>query len=466
MMYPDFAFKTNTQIVLFFVVSLCNVLCYYWGANIILEAYQKQISFMRKLSFSIICAVGLNILLIYGVSLINGLIKRTSFLDIGELYNLTRIINPLAYIILYLLGIYLFGLSSYKSIKIMRLLYIYFICCSIFAIIISMGLFPNKVDVRGWNYLRDILSISIGTILAYFLYKLFEKSINRIKFLVTISDNIIVKSLRIEVLKNFLICFSIYLTIVGGSYIVELNIYHYIFLFFLLVGLIILGFYNDYNKMNEAKLMNKDEHILTLNNSIDEFRGIKHDFNNILQTYSGYLTIKDYKKLEEYHRKMIRTTLSSSVGLDISQRVDENPTFFSLLVKKINKSKEKNVILKIVLSCSMKEVYMNNMDFCNVMSIFLDNAIEEAEKTESRQVNFSSQLKPDGGKLFILSNETKEVIDTDDIFLPEFTTKLGYISQGLARARDILHSYGNSMLNITCYKGILTVYLELKPICS
>lgn len=466
MIYPDFAFETITQIVLFFVVSFCMTTCYYLGTNIVLQMYKKYVPFKKKVLFSFISAIGLNIFFIYLVSFINGYVSGVGTLDIGGFYSFTRIINPVAYIILYLLGIYLLGLSSYKSIKIMTLLYIFFVCGSVAIVIISMGVLPKTGDPRGWNYLRDIYILILGTSLAYIIYKILNNLIKKSKFLINIPDNIVVKSIFFEVLKNFLFCIAIYILVVFSFYAKLLNVFHYIFIFILLVGFLIATILSDYNKVYKVKLANKEEHILALNKSIDHFRGIKHDFNNILQTYSGYLAIKDYEKLKKYHERMISTTISSGMRLDVSQRISENPSFFSLLISKIEKAEERGVIFQIYLSCNMEDIYIDELDFCRIMSIFLDNAVDEAELTKSKYVNLTGQIKPDGSKLFILSNDIDNNIDAENIFLPKNTDNLDEAGEKLSQARNILHKYGNSTLNITYYKDVFTIYLELKPINS
>lgn len=464
--YPDYSFWTITQIVLFFVNCFVTTLSYYLGANILLKIYQKNVSFKRKLLFGIISAIVLNIFFIYFISFLNGVfVTHMSFLDSGNgiIYLFIKTINPLSYIFLYYLGIKILGLSSYKSIKIMRLAYVYFLCCSIVVSFSGNVFFTKIIDPRGWNYLRDILSISLGTVFIYILYKMVDYFVSKNKLYLDLPDNIVIKNIKHELRKNILICTAIYCYVILCRYFITVDALQYILFISTLLVYMTIIIATSYNKIYREKLANKDEHITLLSKSIDEFRGIKQDFNDILRTYSGYLAIKDYEKLNKYHKKMIKTTMLSSTRLDISKRISENPSFFALLISKLELSQKKNVNFELVLACDMQDIYIDELDFSRIMAILLDNAIEEAELTETKQISFSSQTKEDGSKLFILSNDTLNDVNVEKIFATGFTTKEGHMGQGLAQVRNTLYKYGNSTLNVSYYKGIFTIYISLRP---
>lgn len=82
----------------------------------------------------------------------------------------------------------------------------------------------------------------------------------------------------------------------------------YIQFLLLTAAYLIISVALEYNAIYRRNLINKNEHIAALEHSINDFRGIKHDFNNILQSYTGYISLKDYDKLEAYHRKMVDAT--------------------------------------------------------------------------------------------------------------------------------------------------------------
>lgn len=464
--YPEFAFSTTTQVILFFVNCLVTTLSYYWGANTILKIYQKRVSIKNRLIFSFISAMAFNILVIYLISFLNGIFTKDSmgFLDAGSgvIRIFITIVNPFSYIVLYFLGIRILGLSSYKSINIMKLSYVYYLTCSVVIRFAGRILLPDIRDVNRWNYLHDMLAIILGTVFIYILYRVLDYIISRRGIILNIPDNTVVQNVKFELFKNIISCSLIYLFVVFCLYYMEMDFIHYILVFSMLLIYISLSIATECSKVYNEKLANKEEHISVLSKSIDEFRSVKNDFSNILETYSDYLEIKDYENLEKYHRKMMKSTVATGVRLDISKRISENPSFFSLLISKLELAEEKDINFELMLTCDMQDVYIDELDFCRIMAILLDNAIEEAELTETKQINFSTQMQQDGSKLFILSNDTLNNVDVKEIFVSGFTTKKGHMGQGLAQVRKILDKYGNSILNIDCYKGIFTVYLSLK----
>lgn len=463
MQYPDFAFYTSTQIALFFINVLLTTLYYYWGVNILLEIYQNCSVFKQKFLFSIVSALFLNIFIIYGVALINTKVNNLSRLDAGVFLGYFEIILPFSYLILYILGIYILKLSNYNSIVIMRLLYIYYVCCNVIFKIVGDLIFPRLADIRGWNYLRDIYMLLSGTFMIYIFYRFICYLINKYKLYINFSDNIIIKNIPFELFKNFFICFVTYIVIVGIYFYPNLDIFHLLMIFAVLLLNIGITITKHYTIIYKGQLENKDEHISALTQSIEEYKGIKHDFNNILQTYSGYFAIKDYENLRLYHNKMINTTVSAETQLNLTQRISENPSFISLILNKSKNAQLRNVFFQVSLACSLKDIYIDELDFVRIMSILIDNAIEAAELTKLKHINITSQLKSDNHKLFIVSNDTLEDVNIDNIFVVGFTTKYGHMGQGLPQVRKILNKYGNCSMHVTSHKHLFTVYLEVRP---
>ncbi len=462
--YPDFAFTTSTQIVLFFVNVLVTALSYFWGANIILLIYQKGAPFGRKLLFSVIAAFLLYLAIAYGIAFLNGVVvHHVGKLCIGIFANVTKVMNPFSYLILYLLGVRTLKLSKYQSMHIMRLMYVFFVCCTMLSKITGKLIFPNIPDPRGWNYLRDILTMTSGTVLIFVLYHLVTFFIKKNKLHVEFPDNLVIPDTRRELLKNFSISIIVYGAVMLCLYFPTDKGYEYIYLSAVLLCYLAISILIDYVKVYQTRLDNKDAHISMLNGSIEEFRGIRHDFNNILQTYSGYMDIEDYDKLKAYHKTMINTIASSETNLKLSRRMPEHPAFFSLISAKLELAKGKNVDFQFDLACNMENIHMDALDFCRVIAVLIDNAIEEAVKTSARLIELSVHQKPDGSHLIILSNDTAESVNTEQIFKSGYSTKQNHMGQGLTQVRETLHRYGNCTFNITYYRNSFTVYFEIKP---
>lgn len=461
MVYPDFSYYRSTQIVLFFINCLLTTFSYYLGVNLVIQIYGKQISFKRKCIFSIVFAT-----LFMGIIYALGLAREVSEPDLRAILEqiepFFRVILPFSYIVLYYLGIRILKLSAYRSLKIMQLLYIYCLCCSLMLRISRYSLFPPKIDPRGFNYLQEIFMLLLGTLIIFVFYKVVATRINKHKGNVYFSDNIVVKNIRWEMVKNLIICCFFYGVYILNSY-PKADVRHYVYLLLLFVGYIGVSILKEFNAIFYGRLLNKREHIGELNQSLSDFRGIKHDWNNILQTYSGYLEIGDLEKLKKYHQSVVKTIVGADTNMSLSQKHIENPSFFGLLKSKWRLAQNKEVNIQFQLLCSIENTYIAELDFNRVMANLLDNAIEAAEQTPSKLVSLTCRKKPDQSLLFILTNDVAEDIDTEKVCASGFTTKVGHLGHGLSQVQNILHKYGNSTFYMDCYMERFNVYLELKP---
>lgn len=463
-LYPDLAFKPYMQVLLFLINLITTTLSYYWGASLLLQIFQKRVGFKRKLLFSTIAAIFLNLLVVYGISFFNGLITEERLLYIGNLEILTKNVFPWAYFILYWIGVRILKLSAVKSVTMMQFAYVYFIACNLSIRIFSkIFIHTAQDDPRGWNFLIDIYKLVGGTIIIYGIYRLLAYLVHKGNFNTVFPDNITVKSVPKSLFKNFLVCCGAYALITIIYYYPGLDVVHFILLLILFLTYFYLGITFEFSKILRRLLINRNEHIVELNHAIEEFRGVKHDFNNILQTYSGYLSMEAYEELKQYHAKMVGTTLFAENYLDLSKRFPENPTFFSLLIQKLEYAKALGVFFEVRSLCNMESIGIDALDFNRTISVLFDNAIEEAAKTPQKLVILSTQSNTEGSKLFILSNDTNEDVDIKEIFLPGYTTKPGHMGQGLSQVRNTLNKYGNVTLNFTSYKHNFTVYLEVRP---
>lgn len=241
------------------------------------------------------------------------------------------------------------------------------------------------------------------------------------------------------------------------------DLFHYLCLFIIFSGYIYVSIIKEFNGIVQGRLLNKREHIGELNQALSDFRGIKHDWSNILQTYSGYLDIGDIKKLKQYHQSVVNTIIHADTNSDLSRKHLENPSFFALLKSKWALAQKKNVNIQFQLLCNFENIYIDELDFNRIMANLLDNAIEAAEQTSSKLVSLTARTKPDQSLLFILTNDIAEDIDIGKIFESGFTTKISHMGLGISQVQKILHKYGNSTFYIDCYMKRFNVYLELKP---
>lgn len=202
-------------------------------------------------------------------------------------------------------------------------------------------------------------------------------------------------------------------------------------------------------------------YISSLLHANQEFRGIKHDFYNVLQVYGGYLAMKDYQGLEKYHQMLFHTTKQAGDFLHFIEILRSRMAVYSLLKTMSEKAKKADVALSINLVCDVTDVSLNDLDLCRVLSIVIDNAIEEAQRSDGKQVNLSFDRKGDSTIVFVISNPTKEDVDVDCIFNEGYTTKSNHTGIGLSKVMQILNSYEHCSVRTNYHDYQFTIFLIL-----
>lgn len=456
------AFSKEMQVLLFFVNFLVSLLSYYWGACLVLTVFKREeIGFRRKVLFSMLCVL-LDRGIVYGASFINGAITHRGTLYIGNFRYAFENMLPFGYFVLCCAGIKILHLTSHQSVFIMKFSYIYFFCCNLSSKFYSR--FFVKVlqtDTSNWDYFADIQKIVGGTVIVYINYRIFKHYLKKTEYGFAIPDNPTTKSTSNLLVRNFIECALLYALVTAVYYMPDFDaVYAFLLLAFMLTYLI-LSINLEFNRFQKQWLLNSNEHISILISAVESFREIKHDFNNILQTYGGFLSVGAYDELKEYHLTVAGTVLDVEGQMQIGKRFTENPSFFALLLSKMEYAKSKQVTLDTRYLCNLTSIPMDQIDFNRVMSNLLDNAIEAAAQTTRKAVGLAARETQDNSLLFIVSNDASDAVPIHKIFMPAFTTKAGHQGYGLTSLQAILSKYGNVTFHVTSYRNRFIVYLEL-----
>ncbi len=237
------------------------------------------------------------------------------------------------------------------------------------------------------------------------------------------------------------------------------------FIYGVLIAAIYLYFLNTLStlrkKLLEWEMQATSTYISSLLHANQEFRGIKHDFYNVLQGYEGYLSVDDYEGLKQYHKKLFNTTKSAGDFLSVIETLKSRIAVYSLLEAKSKKAADLGVVFSINLVCDITNVVLDDVDLCRVFGIVLDNAIEAASSSDGKQVNISLEKKNDQTIVFIVSNTTASDVDVAKVFNEGFTTKEGHSGIGLTQVMHILNSYEHCGYRASYHENQFTMFLIL-----
>ncbi len=457
LLYSGVAYSRGMQVFLFFVTASEKLIFGYVMTNIILTLFNEKASIKQKFLYSFCTIILLNTAVVYSAYIINGFRSLSPFLLL-----VTTIPNPFLSLASYFCCIKILKLSKYRAIHLVVMFYLYSLIYKALTRAISVAFFAQQPGA--YNYLLDVLTMFAAMVLNIICYWVVLILIKRFNLGIKLSERLFIKSIHRRLVSGFFInCLAyILMVIVHLVFNEEPLIYLYTAIFLLMC--LITGYYRTLTQANKLELQNKIEHIETLTDSIDEFNGIKHDFYNILQTYSGYIEVGNLSKLKMYHEELLNTTVNLGEQLELNKKIEDNPTLIALLLEKQKYAEKLNVNIRFSISCEIKDLYVDSMSLCRSLACLLDNAIEAAAESMEKMVVFSISEKKNGNMLIMLTNSIQEDVDINQIQLAGITTKINHTGLGLTQAKAILSKYGNCILQFQCYNQRFTAYVEICPL--
>ncbi len=451
----DFAYSGIMQAILIFVSFITTIIFYTLTTNIILLIYGENVSFKRKALFIFLTGTVMNNIWTYAIYFFGGKLDFTPLI-----YNLVTIPNPIFAILFFILGVKILTLSPYRSITLISNAYVFIMVIKIFQRIIGFIFLPQSGE--HWNYLLDTISQIITPIAYVIIYILLKRYLIKSNFTIRLTDNIQYPSFKKEILFFFIktssvYAFSILYPIYANN---NKNLYIFIMLIILVLALII-GLLMDYIRSLKIETMNKAMHIKNQNITIDGFNKLRHELNNMLQSYGGYITIGDMEKLMQYHKSLLTTTVWLNDSATLNKKLEENAALISLLLDKHKLAEKEHVSFRININCDIKDLYIDASDLCSAIENLLDTAVETAKESPKKQIEFSIEERLDANKLIVISFSTKEDVSISSTASAHITPRS---SIGLHHTRQFLSKYQNCVAQLVYYDFELTAYISISKI--
>lgn len=193
-------------------------------------------------------------------------------------------------------------------------------------------------------------------------------------------------------------------------------------------------------------------------------RSFKHNYVNILSALDGYIEQNDMQALKTYFDENIVAnfnnispdlTLLGSLG---NMKIRE---IKGLLSTKIVKAMGKNIQFYIEISEPIESISMKPIDITQVLGIFIDNAIEETERTEEKLLHIAFINMNDFLRIQISNSCLAESYDMDKLQKDGFSTKGENHGLGLSSANSILSHYNDIVHSTRCQNHIFTQTLDI-----
>ncbi len=352
--------------------------------------------------------------------------------------------------------------------SILNMMYLELIC--IFAEMLYGTFFFlfNTANVMEWNHsiIGMILSNTVIPIIMIIIAKL------------RISKKIYNKlNLFVEYLSKYQIFIVILLFLVSLNTIFNVIYYEYysnrlivfitinlVFIFYTLVLFLILYTSNKYAKIKDKYTISL-ENLKMYENMLDQYRISNHENKNQLLLIRNMV---DDKKTKNYIDELI----------DNKEKDDSN--VYNRL-KRIPSSSMRAVIYSKVLLMQNKKINYSltidrkltskdfadisntlSLDICSILSIFIDNAIDEAANSSKKQI-LMEFIKNGNNIEIAISNTCENEVKLDEIYKMGYSTKGAEHGYGLSMVKTILDSRLSRLSNkFEKVNDIFTQYLYIK----
>lgn len=429
-------------------------------------------TFFKKFACAF-CIASLRVIPIYAVDYL-------FFFGTGNVFGLTiyimfLFINPVAAVIYFLVLKKVLNLSIPRTnLLVHNHILMHNIVALCFISINSMfHYFFGTIVITEGFYLGDVFGIIVMMILLFACWIAFKRFVHKRKKYMIISPNYSENKVK-DILVTFLMISTFYAALViygnigweihwetnGSAMVIDQKLINFIF-----AGSILLALVCNMQRIRinllEWGIQATETYISSLLRANQEFRGLRHDFYNVLQTYGGYLALGDYAALNRFHQSLFQTTKTADDRLALLEALKPRIAVYGLLEAKMQKAGQKGVVFAISQICDITGVVLNDLDFCRVLSIVLDNAIEAAEDSEGKQVNLSIERRTPNSMVFTISNTTRGEVDIRAALDEGHSTKPGHAGIGLPQALHILNAYEHCMLRLSCHGNQFTLFLLL-----
>lgn len=221
------------------------------------------------------------------------------------------------------------------------------------------------------------------------------------------------------------------------------------------IALVVLSIYNTYKyiklETTERDLQNSEMHNKSLISLVDSIRIFKHDYNNVIQAIGGYIKTNDMTGLEKYYKNLSNDSNKVKQLESISPKVITEPSIYGIIASKYEIAQTKHINFNFESIFNYTDLDMPIFDFCKILGILIDNAIEAAEESNEKEINIKiNQSKKTLVQHFLIENTYLDKnIDIERIFEKDYSTKNRNSGLGLWEVKNIVDKNKNVKLVTT-----------------
>lgn len=260
--------------------------------------------------------------------------------------------------------------------------------------------------------------------------------------------------------KQLIIIISLILICLFPQFVVfVLNEYNYPTYFLILnsiqIIIICIVIFSSFKKAMEKEKAKSDLTTITLHNKtmtgmVDGVRKLKHDYNNIMQALNGYMSTKQYDKLQAHINSVIGECSDINNLSVINPKIFNDPAIYGIVGAKYFTAIEKDIKFELDISTNIANINFSMPDLSRILGIILDNAMEATTKLEKGryiklEMRFDNKKCADIIRVYN-TYDTSININTKDVFKKGYSSKEVKSGIGLWEVKKLIDKSGNSQI--------------------
>ena len=203
--------------------------------------------------------------------------------------------------------------------------------------------------------------------------------------------------------------------------------------------------------LNQKKF--EQEHLQTYTDEIvalyNEIRGFRHDYAGMLVSMQIAIDSKDLQEIDRIYKEVLvkaNQKLRSDKYTYFDLNNIEDSALRSLIAQSIVYARNKDVEFTLEVKDIITRLSIDLLDLVRIMSVLLNNAVEGAAESSSKQMEVAV-IKMDLETVIVIQNSCKiTMTPSEDLFELGFSTKGRNRGIGLNNVKEILDKYENIIL--------------------
>lgn len=386
------------------------------------------------------------------------LLSTISIISCSKIKGLFPLSNTLlAWLFLFISFRFIIRLNTVKSFILLVLDFIFTSLSEITSFFLVALISGNDIDTITAQYSNILFSLILQFLFIFVFVRLLKSLLLKFTKINTLIDNITTKQLSIFLLLLFLcICPQLIIFV--------FNRYSYP-LYFLLINCIqiiivcsvIFTYINTSLEKDkvESDLVTTKLHNNTMAGMIDGVKTLKHDYNNIMQALNGYVSTKQYDKLQDHINKVLKEcNVVNTLGL-IDPEIFNDPAIYGIVGAKYFLITEHDITMDLEIVTNIKEINFPMPELSRIFGILLDNAYEATQKCDNPYVKL--EMRFDNRKCadiirIINTYDTNINIDLDNIYKKGVSSKKVKSGIGLWEVKKIISKFPHTQIYPTIEK--------------